>query len=90
MLISSYCFSDIELINEVTNEATHKNQICSISGQNGDLIESEHFDDFFICIISLFKKDSSSRVSLIKAIQSRWNIFAQDFYGEVLLNNLCY
>lgn len=90
MLISSFCFSDIELKNEVENEATHKNQICSISGQNGDLIESEYFDDFFVCIISLFKKDPASRIPLIKAIQSRWNIFTKDNYGEMFLNELCY
>ena len=56
MLISSYCFLDEELKSEVENEHTHVNQICDVCGLRGNLLELDHFADFFVCLIGLFKK----------------------------------
>ena len=88
MLISSCCFLDEELKSEVENEFTHSDQICDVCGIRGNLIKIDHFAEFFVCIVGLFKKDSSSQSTLIDIVQSKWHFFSNKLYGEVILSTI--
>lgn len=88
MLISSLCFRDEELKTEVENEYTHQNQKCEVCGNTGNLIEIEYFDDFFVTLLSLFKKDSKSTQSLIDSFQSKWMLFSEKSFGEIILSDI--
>lgn len=88
MLISSYCFCDEELVSEVENEFSYADQKCEVCGKFGNLIDIDYFEDFFTCLIGLFKKDPSTSDSLIDLIQSKWHIFSDDSYGRIILSSI--
>lgn len=83
MHICENCFNDEELKTSIRNH--NHTGVCDFCGaQNVYTADIDEFNDFFVELLSLFKKDATG-ADVVSVIQTDWNLFSNvEFASSVL------
>lgn len=85
MLVGSSCFASLDMRSYC--EASLQKGRCEITGIEGEVVDSDDFDEFFSELLSMFVP-SDTGTELYELAQKDWNIFANKDIASVLLNNI--
>jgi hypothetical protein len=86
MKIYACCFNDEEIKQFIIASVSQKGE-CANCGSISEYVEIEELLDFFFDFLSVFTKDNDG-IPLYRLIQKDWNIFAENFNCQDVLNKV--
>ena len=87
MWVCRECFADEEMRKEVENNSINEGQ-CNVCGKTGKICDLSVFTDFFVSVISLFKKDLASQDTIISILEKDWNVFSDSLCAKAILDEV--